>query len=80
MSIGALMGGMGGMGSMVQEGMKLATEVVKLVGEMAKAQSGNKEGEKNPDKIAGDDMHNKNRMDFASHESTNTNVNINYTS
>ncbi|WP_395610828.1 hypothetical protein [Pseudomonas sp. B22129] len=66
----------GALAPMIQGAMQLATELVK----MASKQMDNKNGEGDKDKIASEDMHNKNRVDFASKDSTNNNMNINISS
>ena len=64
-------------GGIAQEGMKLATELVKIAGRLAQSQSGNKGSEGDQNKIAHEEMHNKDRVNFSNNDSKNSNVNIN---
>jgi hypothetical protein len=66
----------GAIAPIIQGAMQLATELVK----MASKQMDDKNGEGDQKKIASEEMHNKNRVDFASHDSTNNNMNINISS
>ncbi|WP_426136672.1 hypothetical protein [Pseudomonas sp. PWP3-1b2] len=77
MSIGALASLLPMAGGLAQEGLKAVTEIAKVVGQLAKSQSGGKEGEGDQNKIAHEEMHNKERVNFSGNDSASSNVNIN---
>jgi galactitol-specific phosphotransferase system IIC component len=78
MSIGAIAGLAGPAMGLVGEALKMGTEIAKMATQMAKSQSGNKEGGGDQHKIAHEAMHNKDRVNFSNSDSTNNNVNINF--
>ncbi|MCU1780441.1 MULTISPECIES: hypothetical protein [unclassified Pseudomonas] len=77
MTIGAITSMLPMVAGLAQEGLKAVTELAKAAGQMAQSQSGNKQGEGDQNKIAHEDMHNKERVNFSNNESTNSTVNIN---
>ena len=77
--IGALGGLAGPAMGLVGEALKMGTEIAKMATQMAQSQSGNKGGEGDQNKIAHEDMHNKDRVNFSDNDSKNSNVNINIT-
>jgi hypothetical protein len=76
MTIGAITSMLPMVAGLAQEGLKAVTELAKAAGQMAQSQSGNKQGEGDQNKIAHEDMHNKERVNFSNNESTNSTVNI----
>ncbi len=77
MTIGAITSMLPMVAGLAQEGLKAVTELAKAAGQMAQSQSGNKQGEGDQNKVAHEDMHNKERVNFSNNESTNSTVNIN---
>ena len=77
MTIGAITSMLPMVAGLAQEGLKAVTELAKAAGQMAQSQSGNKQGEGDQNKIAHEDMHNKERVNFSNSESTNSTDNIN---
>ncbi|WP_448649861.1 hypothetical protein ACSHWC_17265 [Pseudomonas fluorescens] len=77
MSIGAIAGLAGPAMGLVGEVLKMGTEIAKMATQMAKSQSG-KDGGGDQNKIAHEDMQNKERVNFSSSEATSNKVNINF--
>ena len=82
MGIGAIAGIAGPAMGLVGEVLKMGTELAKMATQQAKSQSGNNGGGGDQNKIAHQEMHNNNRVDFSganggspSQISINTNVN-----
>lgn len=82
MTIGALAGLAGPAMGLVGEALKMGTELVKMGAQMAKSQSnkgggggvgGGKEDGCEKDKIAHEQMHNKNQVNFSNSSSSATN-------
>ena len=80
MSIGAIAGLAGPAMGLVGEALKMGTELIKMGTQMAKSQSGNKQGSgdkkdgcSEKDKIAHQQMHNQNRVNFSESSSSSTN-------